>query len=380
MIQQEIDFTLALRGLRRQSAPYPDDRLGHYEEVFSGVVASLAIGDRAVIRLAFADATGLLAFCFARQLGDIDLRVVVLSSGAIPYLHNFFQYITSRYDCLPSLGISTRERNLPHRGQLHYSVDFVEILRRRGLLKDITAKDPYRLDIGCLMGDFAVKFLLFHELGHCVDGHLDPATMGFDETDTELDGDYRTVLARHTLEMDADAYAISCILDNLVRTRTPEFLQTWPGFEKLPTHNAHLLPALFAVLMLFRFWPSAPSYGPKLRDLLVGSHPVPSVRSNLVMANFFSHYVSKELLGKAAVLKGTYAAAHIEALRSCTCLTGMSVSRWFSGASQEGFDAQRRYLNLLLREWHKLRPELEPRALITLAPLDMEALSLHFDD
>lgn len=370
---------MALRGLRRQLAPYSDERLRHYEEVFSGVVASLAIGDRAIIRLAFADATGLLAFCFARQLGDIDLRVVVLSSGAIPYLHNFFQYITSRYDCLPSLGISTRERNLPHQGQLHYSVDFVEILRRRGLLKDIAAKDPHRFNVGRLMGDFAVKFLLFHELGHCVNGHLDPSTMGFDEASSELNGNYRAVLTCHTLEMDADAYAITCILDNLVRTRTPNFLQTWPGFEKLPTRNAHLLPALFAIMMLFRLWPSPPSYSPKLSDLLVGSHPIPSVRNNLVMINFFGHSVSKELLGDAAVLKDTYSAALIEVSRSCFCLTGMSWSGWFSGVSQEEFNAQRRYLNLLLRQWHKLRPELEPRALISLAPLDMDAISLRFD-
>lgn len=365
--------------MNRLFAPYRDKRLCEYEDVFSSVVASLNIAERSTIRLVFVESLKLAPFCFARHVEGLDLRVVVMTSGAIPYLYNFFQYITSRYDCLPSLGIATRERNLPYQGRLHNTVNFVEILQNRGLVKHVSAIDPDRSKFGLLMADFAVKFLLLHELGHCVAGHLEPLTMGFDESGGDLEENYGAILRRHTLEMDADAYAITCILENIVRARDPNSLQVWPGFENLPTHNAHLLPAFIAILMLFRFWPSPPGGGSKLADLLVGSHPFPAVRSQLVMVNFFSHHVGANLLGDEVVLKNTYSTGIIAATRCCVRLTGVRENRWLFGSTEGGRLASRRYLNLLLRQWHKLRPELEPRALINLAPLDMEALTLEFD-
>ena len=146
--------------------------------------------------------------------------------------------------------------------------------------------DQTRMTFAQMLADIALDFLVCHEIGHVVGGHLDIARTNHGETEiAEFErgvSNSDELTLRHVLECDADAFA----------SHVTSFLHTHPKNAQLTldTFNPSgwaprdfaLLKYLTAVGVLFRvLYPRAPIRISRCKS----SHPHPAVRAFLVASS-----------------------------------------------------------------------------------------------
>ena len=97
-------------------------------------------------------------------------------------------------------------------------------------VETLIPKDPQRLLLAFSLADFAIEFLLFHEMGHLLGGHCDttrsPAYISErDQADIQL----KDLPFRQIMECEADAFACRVTSDLHLRQKMEEHPLSPPG-------------------------------------------------------------------------------------------------------------------------------------------------------
>lgn len=126
-------------------------------------------------------------------------------------LNDFFPSIGNTNDCLNTINFF--EVDEPE--IIPYSNEFYQIAFYSG------PEDSIRQNLALLITIMAEEFIIFHELGHHLDGHLSYLVdyLGLSSLKAQGNDSEIEFSIYQTLEMDADAFAIQLLLDNVYRKK-----------------------------------------------------------------------------------------------------------------------------------------------------------------
>jgi hypothetical protein len=146
--------------------------------------------------------------------------------------------------------------------------------------------DQTRTTVAVLMADLALRFLMFHEIGHVVGGHFEMQRAGAEVraiTEFQCDpGDRGDVPLAQIRECDADAFACHATASIHIHDRAAALLSELLGGGESQSNNYALLTYVAAVGVLFRvLYPTAPRKISECKS----SHPHPAVRSCIVASS-----------------------------------------------------------------------------------------------
>lgn len=150
--------------------------------------------------------------------------------------------------------------------------------------KVLVPETESRGTIAYLLADVATYFLLYHEIGHIVGGHLEAlnARSGTTASISEYSVTKRStedVSLLHAFECDADAFACHVSMGLLTGKAMAEEVRHLMQRQAWPPEDCAFITILTAVSMLFRLlYPTAPA----TIDATRGTHPHPAVRDFVV--------------------------------------------------------------------------------------------------
>jgi hypothetical protein len=213
---------------------------------------------------------------------------VSIFRGAFEHIYGTILGLLSTPAFFPAIGNAEAEMpfpNLPREG-----------FARVPVLRDASNRDPdtpvrfpndqTRMTVAQILADLALEFLVYHEIGHIVGGHLEilqgnQRLASISEFEQAIDNpaDYAF---RHVLECDADAFA--CHVTSGVHTndKMAALVRDLVNASKWHSKDFALLTYLMAIGILFRvLHPHATANISESKS----SHPHPAVRACLVASS-----------------------------------------------------------------------------------------------
>ncbi|MFC7473942.1 hypothetical protein ACFQS7_06230 [Dankookia sp. GCM10030260] len=211
--------------------------------------------------------------------------------GAIDIINHTFNSLLSSRQFLAKVGDVRLEAERPQLG--HFETSFDKIIKEYGSMQP---KCRIRHRLARFMASAALEFILFHELGHIVNGHISPESLRFE---FGAYGGSEENLFAHTLEMDADATAVVFLFSKFF----PIFNNDLRSFHVESDREAcHFLRLIFGVglrgvakflaLLLAAFFFLFPSNIITKSNLLSHYHPHPYLRQ-LMAFQVLSNHISK---------------------------------------------------------------------------------------
>jgi hypothetical protein len=373
-IREELKFQLGLKKLRLVNfstlqEDYRQQLISVRDFINSGF-QSYQRDTKVCLLFDFIDSNQLNGLAFSSNSTEQNFRFATVHAGAILYFHIFFPYLMSRMDILPSVGSPALEKNLPitfRPGRSHPAMSPLEGYE----IASIVPTCPERLEFANQMARAATLFLAFHEVGHCVNGHVMCSNFQLDEIDEISTQSSEETLRRHTLEMDADAYAVNHLLKlnlhNMGLGTKNDGLS-----EEQELHLAGLLhPVFIGINLLFRLFTRIEKIPIDQADFLKGTHPNAAVRSHLSRVTVSSIAFAWGLQNKDRPwLTNLATRSAIDALRIWEAITGtqeparLLLTFMQDGKTERtGLNMVWEYTNSLLECWRTIRPELLPFAL-----------------
>jgi hypothetical protein len=187
-------------------------------------------------------------------------------------------------------------------------------------------KDQTRITVSQVMADLALEFLVYHEIGHVVGGHLEVArssgeqpTLGEFQYATSTPGNF---VLQPVLECDADAFACHVTSAVHIHEKMALSLHNLVNASEWQPKDFALITYLMAVGVLFRvLYPDAPVMISDCRS----SHPHPAVRACLVASSAMARGLNNGSFSLAS-LKNVAAESvgNIEAVWADLCLPGQN--------------------------------------------------------
>lgn len=308
-----------------------------------------------------------LDFINSSELNAVATKVeskyyIGVNMGAVLLLHDLFNRMLTSPLNFPHIGNSINEKAKKlYNPEL---TDFSTLLVACDTSDLQGAKDSQRRDYAVHLTALSINFLLFHEYGHIVNGHIDLSGHLYkDFTITELSsnssGNRFNSLMSQTMEMDADQFAFTFSLWFLD-------LYTQDAFKEFPVKPFYkdfvncIADLLFAAYSMFRL------FGHKsctIEQLLKCTHPPAGIRQRFIFRTLDS--LMKSRLG--------------DKLNKLISKTINNVEIAFCNISETtlGMDAIKKayesdlddLLNLITCNWNNLRPQLDLYAYNELPPL-----------
>jgi hypothetical protein len=236
--------------------------------------------------------------------------------------------------------------------------------------ESISPKDPVRLNLAQLLTSFAIKFLVMHEYGHIIFGHLDylesktKVSHWTEIEDETLKLKSLSPITSQTLEMDADSYAVlrgvrqiiflSGNIDNIKQ-------ELKPFYSSLESSLTLWFYSIYSLFRLFGYSNCDPL---KIKKTL---HPQTGIRQHIVFATthtILQNEPYKELLKR---------------MPSLAMSIVNKVEKAFEEISFQGYDSRaikiayekesQEHVLELVKNWNNVRPELEKYAKGKLAPM-----------
>jgi hypothetical protein len=213
---------------------------------------------------------------------------IYIFRGTLERLYGTILGLLSTPSFLPAIGsihVEVVPENLPANG-----FPPVPLLRNASNADECTPvffpNDQTRMDVGAMMVDLALEFLIYHEIGHVVGGHLEiPRSSASPSTISEFArpvNESDACIPEQVLECDADAFA--CHVTSWVHTRdaaAQTLCHLGNSSESRPKDFA-LVTFLVATGTLFRvLYPTAPVKISQFNS----THPHPAVRACLVASS-----------------------------------------------------------------------------------------------
>lgn len=372
---EELRFRLGMRNLlfvNGASTPSPYTAfLQGCEDSALNVLSGISSRPAVNLDFAFFDSPSINGRAFRDVIAEKEYRVATISTGAILYLHDFFLYLMSRSDILPTIGLAAGERNLPFTFSPPRTYPPVEALVSRKLVKSIVPIDLKRRDFAANMATAAATFLVLHEIGHCINGHLTNGAFNLDEIDGSTCQSPSATLRSHTLEMDADACATNYLLRQILGgEKDPDFIWT-PQLKGAPPHKA-LYPCFLAIELLFLIMARPEALSMEQDGLMNGKHPHPYMRTHFVRVTVATICDALGIEEEDEAVRQLAVKSAFDAVAIWNCITGTKASKRVilldDDSLSDGYSRARKYMNQLLDCWDEIRPELEPNAMVRLAP------------
>lgn len=226
-------------------------------------------------------------------------------------------------------------------------------------------KDSTRSSLSSLMTMNALKFIMMHEYGHIVMGHLDfirtinesSFYFEFEET-SKLHS-----LISQTLEMDADCFGINIGIREIEmqiekRTFIPnEFKQFYKDFE------SSLSLYIFSIYSFFRLFGMEKIDFATLESL---SHPPSGFRQNIFLSLLATLYQSKgDEYAKGIGDMAVYVSFEVERAFDEISFQGLDASTFLSSFDSEAMA----HITKIRKNWINVRSLLEPYAFSKLAAI-----------
>jgi hypothetical protein len=222
-----------------------------------------------------------------------DADYILITIGAVGKIYGTLNGLLSIPGFLPEVGNSDRE-DTPNESLADGFPKMPLLGRDYGgnSIRFYLPADQTRVTFANQLSSMALHFLLMHEIGHILAGHLELLErQGFAAAISEFDAGTTknaTMPPRHVLESDADAFAAN--FGSFVDLH-PETNRLWKevfGWEAVPGKDAGFIAHAAAISILFRLL-TTDSYPPK--SLQPSIHPHPTVRSCMVLSRSMSRAV-----------------------------------------------------------------------------------------
>lgn len=300
---------------------------------------------------------------------------VAINSGVIFILFDLFHRIMSDPLEFSDVGDPTMETSSDFKLS-RYHFDFTALLdeyKGRGLeYKSPIPKDPIRKRFAKLMLDFAMDYLILHEINHILNGHVDyVGSVNDNMTLEEVEQVYFlkfSILDKQTLEMDADCLAVTKGFAHIVdRFQHPEKVNEelrlfYTDFPRLCYYWS------YAVTSLTKLMTNHSKYGPDY-DMPGTSHPHPIIR-HLQLISTLDRYLE--------VYHPQYMSDQVRHETAKT-ISGVELTyRNLTTTKVEGkyiaemVNLGREFNKMILPNWNLIRPKLLEYTYIKLVPPNNE--------
>ncbi len=228
----------------------------------------------------------------------------------------------------------------------------------------IVAKDPIRRDFGGICTSLIMNFIIFHEFGHIIRGHVGYVNQFNYNTIEEIDSAIKPVepLTYRTLEMDADSFAVNHMFLigiqylNVHNLSHPFNLL----YKDIPTFLSNFIFSIYCLFKLFEI----EEFNPAIANNL--NHPPPSIRISLILDNVASLLEHHQIANQDDLIKQIlYSVVEAEnAFSSIRYFSNNSSSLFFSNHAKS-----EEYVNEILLNWKNVYPLIEPFAFGKLPPI-----------
>lgn len=198
--------------------------------------------------------------------------------GTILLIRNLFYRIMSSPNVLKKYGNALIE-NINKVN----SKDLIRIYENTGELKTVFPKDQTRAIIADYMINITLTYLLRHEFGHIVNGHLDycqkaKGLFNIAEKDKPSDDPRFS----QTLEMDADSYATNEAIFDILKFSGKSIESMPKELEVFIDRKEHLFLHIFCIYASFRLLSSPLNNINKAKTY---THPPAVIRQALILSN-----------------------------------------------------------------------------------------------
>ncbi|HMN42481.1 MAG TPA: hypothetical protein PKE29_16695 [Phycisphaerales bacterium] len=235
---------------------------------------------------------------WARALPEADY--IILPVGAIEALTGCFFGLLAMPEFLPGLGDSKMEQT--HPADLSRFVPFPMIRREVPDAEELDVtipRCPVRRAFGWHLTSVSLSFLLLHEMGHVLAGHLDSLVEGPSGwKELSASGRFASgVIPRRVIELDADTFAaFHGSLFDLSENRRSLIARTFPC-EHLPPHLMPFIAHGISMSALFRLLTDEPVTVPSTPGF--DEYPPPDVRSHLSMSRILAYAVEARVFDES---------------------------------------------------------------------------------
>ncbi|MCQ6959569.1 hypothetical protein [Mucilaginibacter aquariorum] len=216
---------------------------------------------------------------------DINKFYLGINIGCLFLIEDMFSKIMATRSFAPNIGSVKNETDTPK---------FLNLIIVDGAISfdvagytPVYANDPNRLQFGKILTSTVMNFLIFHEIGHIVRGHIGYLFNKHNELNLYEVRHNKGLspLNSLTMEMDADSFAINhAYIHGKIKIKNPDRLDQIQTLfsQDLKTYLSNLIFSIYCFFKLTEI---------KVFDLESAenlSHPPPSVRVSLMMNNIAS--------------------------------------------------------------------------------------------
>jgi hypothetical protein len=225
----------------------------------------------------------------------------------------------------------------------------------------LVPQDGVRATIAHLIADVAVYFLLYHEIGHIVGGHLEALNAAYGSTSSISEfgspvWSQEDISLLHAFECDADAFACYVSSNVLSAKVMAEEVRGLMQTDARPSEDCAFITILTAVSVLFRMlYPTAPA----TIGVAQGTHPHPAVRDFVVGCCILTRGLTEDQLSVAKLDDLLCdSVRNVEEVWADHCLNGqapLSPAAWAADVrrgADELFAAHAKHEELLVRYAH----------------------------
>lgn len=215
-----------------------------------------------------------------------DNYLIRINQGVFRHIYGTAYGLFCCPEFMPSIGDSLREKGPSIRDHRFAPMPLTESADAINV-----PNDQVRGTIAHMVGDVASHFILYHEIGHIVGGHLEVVDASSIAESGMRWSSTSEALFRQVLECDADAFACHVSSDVLMPGQLATEVQRLMKSETWEPAECAFIAYLTGVAVLFRLLcPDAPANVGTAN----GSHPHPAVRDFMVGVCAFARGVGRQ--------------------------------------------------------------------------------------
>jgi hypothetical protein len=302
-----------------------------------------------------------------------DIYFIGLFYGTLLLLYEIFRRMLANPNVLVEAGESAKEqlsKKILNAQYTNFEHFFNAVMPAKGSMPI----DPVRAELANYLASEAIMFLLLHEYGHIVNGHVDALNSlqpkkSFEEQlanilSTNSEVEISHIMFRQTCEYDADAWANNILLQFIkARVSGAAIVSTLIQFVR-ESHEAAIYYYNFAIYVYWRLFGMEYENG---RNLLHSTHPPSGIRQHFIMALIHTIFES-------------YGIEYANKIGMQCSSSLFEAEKAFNEISERGFNplgitttykqkAHTDHIEILSDNWTNVRPILEPYAYVKLAPI-----------
>jgi hypothetical protein len=370
-IEEQFNRAYSAKGGRLNEDHTDFSFFNQFKEGFVNAVELIKL-DNAEIPNIHIDIIDCVAFQATAKLYE-NKYFIGITTGSILTIYDMFLKMFATKSVLPHLGnvfLETDEEKKINISGSGGSVTF-------GLFSQsfYSPKGVERQTFTMLYSNLALLFLILHECGHIVKGHLAYISKELNTHDlNELNNNYLVsiigALNLQTLEMDADSFALNACFKYANAVILEKFI-IWE-IEKEYIYNdwsSYLKHLGFVVYSFFRLFANDKT---SLDTVHLDSHPPPIVRATMIGANLYTILIKCGGIDTARKFGIEFKNGCKEA-EIAFCSVTYSTSKIEEFSSVANSEEYNKYRMEVLENWNNVRPKLEPHCFVPLQPLKTNA-------